>query len=336
MAYSIKELNSRIVWDDFRLKHCPGALFQGWLWGEHEKAAGIKISRYGIYDNSKLIGIFLVIKTVARRGNFLHVRHGPILAANNEKIWNEIFKFLASVARQENCWFIRISPLVVDSPEIRSIYRTFHLVPAAIHAMDAEQAWVLDINKSEEELLAGMRKTTRYEIKQAQKLGVEIVKSYDKKDLNDFLALYRETSERHGFVPHLGIREEFEVYSREKCALLLLGKYLGKVLAGAIIIFDGNQAIYHHGASVWSKVPVTYLIQWEAIKEAKKRGIKIYNFWGIAPGDMPNQPWRGITLFKTGFGGRAVSFLHAHDLPVSKKYFFTRSIESLRRIAKGY
>lgn len=336
MVYSIKEVSLKSVWEVFRNRYSPGAFFQGWWWGEVEIKCGSQVWRFGLFENQNLKAIFQTIKVKAKRGNFLQVRHGPIMAANNGKYWDEIFKFLGNLARNEGCWFIRISPLVPKTREVKSIYQKFHLAPASIHAMDAELAWVLDIEKSEDELLKGMRKTTRYEIRQAQKLGVKVVKSADEKDLRDFLELYRETSARHGFVPHLGIKEEFEIYSQEKQALLFLGKYSGKVLAGAVILFDGHQAIYHHGASVWSKIPAAYLVQWEAIKEAKNRGIKLYNFWGIAPDDKINHPWRGITLFKTGFGGRPINYMHAHDLPVSKKYFLTRSIETVRRIAKGY
>lgn len=336
MTYSLKEISSRVIWDSFRDKYSPQALFQGWLWGMLEMQLGHKVWRFGVFSENKLYAIFQVIKVKARRGNFLHVRHGPVLKENNEKLWEQILIYLAELAHKERCWFVRLSPLLTDTPEIRLVYKKLNLRPSPIHAMDAELACVLDLDKSGEELLAGMRKTTRYEIKQAQKLGVEVIKSTSKADLQDFLKLYRETSDRHGFVPHSGIAEEFEIYGREKRTLLLLGKYESKIIASALILFDNGQAIYHHGASLWSKVPAAYLVQWEAILEAKKRGFKLYNFWGIAPEEKPNHPWRGLTLFKTGFGGHEVSYIHAQDLPISRRYFLTRGVETIRRIAKGY
>jgi len=104
-----------------------------------------------------------------------------------------------------------------------------------------------------------------------------------------------------------------------------------------MILFYNHQAIYHHSASIPSKAPVNYLLQWEVIKEAKRRGKSVYNFWGIAPDGLDRHPWKNLTLFKKGFGGEQVNYLHAHDYPVSKLgYRFNYLVEYFRKIYKGY
>jgi peptidoglycan pentaglycine glycine transferase (the first glycine) len=119
-------------------------------------------------------------------------------------------------------------------------------------------------------------------------------------------------------------------------AILTLGYAGDELIAGALIIFYGNQAIYHHGASKQSKIPVTYALQWHAILEAKKRGLKWYNFYGIAPENKPNHPWSGLTLFKKGFGGSEIRYMHAHDYPISPWYIVPSTIESIRTKLRGY
>lgn len=319
MALVKKEITSQMAWDAFVLTYAPQALFQSWSWGEVEKKLGHTVWRWAWYEDGKLVGVAQIKKVTARRGAFLHVRHGPIGKVEMQDI--------ITLAKSEGVWFIRISPQITDDGS----YKKLGFVPAPIHAMDAEVCWVLDLGKSEEELLSGMRKTTRYEIRRAQKLGVQMNKT---KNLNDFTALYLETSGRHGFVGHSGIKEEVDVFGDH--ALVLNGVYEAKTMASAIILFWGDEAIYHHGASIPSKVPCSYLVQWEAIREAKKRGKKLYNFWGIAPDDSPKHPWRGHTLFKTGFGGREVRFIHAMDLPVSPLYVIPKTVEALRKKLKGY
>jgi len=89
-------------------------------------------------------------------------------------------------------------------------------------------------------------------------------------------------------------------------------------------------------AIIFSKIPASYVVQWRSILEARKRGINLYNFYGIAPDDKPNHPWRGITLFKKGFGGREINYIHAHDLPVSPMYLVPRTIEAIRTKMRGY
>lgn len=336
MNFTTSPMTSSHIWDDFVLQSAPSALFQSWLWGEVATKMGQKFWRFGLYEDQKLMGLFAVLKVPARRGAFLHVRHGPVFVKHENKYWKEFLVFVKDLARKENAWFVRISPLIDDSDENRLFLQSFGMMPSAIHAMDAELSWVLDIDKPKEELLRGMRKTTRYEIRQAEKLGVEVTSSTNVKDVPAFLRLYEETSSRHGFVPHGGIEEEFEIFAKQDKAILLFGKYNQQILAGAVILFWGKQAIYHHGASLMSKIPASYLVQWQAIGEAQKRGVKVYNFWGIAPEEKLNHPWRGLTLFKKGFGGREVKYIHAHDLPVTPLYFIPRTIETIRRIRKGY
>jgi lipid II:glycine glycyltransferase (peptidoglycan interpeptide bridge formation enzyme) len=330
MAYVMKEINSASDWDGFVKRYSPMALFQSWTWGDVAKK-NHQVWRFGWFEADELVAVAQVQKVHARRGTFLHVRHGPILKNQNISVWKKVLGDLKELAKGEKAWFFRVSPLLEISDKHTQLYKVLRLRSAPIHAMDAELCWVLELDKSEDEILMGMRKTTRYEIKRAQKMGVTITK--DAK-LDDFFALYKETSDRHKFVRHTGISEEVEVFGTD--VGIFNGMFEGKILASAIILFWGDQAIYHHGASIPSKVPVSYLVQWEAIREAKKRGKKLYNFWGIAPEDNPKHPWRGITLFKTGFGGRQMAFMHAADLPVSPLYVIPKTIEQIRKKIKGY
>ena len=70
------------------------------------------------------------------------------------------------------------------------------------------------------------------------------------------------------------------------------------------------------------------------IKEAKKRNLKHYNFWGIAPNDNPRHRFAGVTLFKTGFGGKRIDWLHARDLQISPFYYLTYFFETVRKILR--
>ncbi|MBP9814462.1 peptidoglycan bridge formation glycyltransferase FemA/FemB family protein [Candidatus Woesebacteria bacterium] len=336
MRYTIKPIEEQSEWEWFMLRHSPVALFQSWLWGEVQKKSGEAVWRYGVYDKKTLRGVFMMIHVRAKRGSFLHVRHGPVLDSFDHDLWESVLDYLRQEGKKLGCYFVRVGPLVFESEETRAWEKSFHLIPAAIHHMDSEYCWALDLAPSEDELLSTMRKTTRYEIRRAQKENVEVIKTTNATYISEFFDLYKATSTRHGFVPHHGIAEEFEVYAKKQQAVLYIGKHEGKTLAAAIILYYGNQAIYHHGASISSHVPASTLVQWEAIKDAKKRGMNVYNFWGIAPENSPKHPWRGITLFKKGFGGRDIEYIHAHDMPISPLYVIPRAIETIRRILRGY
>ncbi len=318
----IKEITDKNIWEKFLGDYSPQSLFQTWNWGEVIKTLNLELRsknlwRLGIYDKEKLIGIAQIQKVIAKRGSFLHIRHGPVFSNWGKNYLNCLIDYLKNLNKAEKTFFLRLSPLIENNEENKKLFKDYGFIDSPIHAMDGEYCWILDIKRSEEEILAGMRKTTRYLVRQAQKLGVEIIKSKNKSDLVEFLSLYEETSKRHSFAAHKGIMEEFEQFLHDDKILLFKGYYMKKLISAAMIIFYNNQAIYHHSASIEQKIPVNYLLQWEAIKEAKKRNMDIYNFWGIAPDGKSNHPWKGLTGFKQGFGGEIKEYLHAQDLPFS-------------------
>jgi len=336
MTLRLIPIEDKKTWEKFLLENSPSALFQSWLWGEVQKKSGQTVLRYGIFDGSSLVGIAQIFVVRAKRGTYLHVRHGPIWKQSSKTNWQQLLILLRPIAKKQKAWFIRVSPLIENSQDNRDLFVSLGMVRAPIHEVDAERCWVLDIDKPEEEILLGMRKTTRYEVRRGEKVGVSIEMTKDVKRLKEFYSLYAETSRRHGFVVHSSITEEFEAFANEDKALLFFGSHEKNALAGAVILFYGGQAIYHHGASITSKIPASSVVQWKSILEAKKRGIKLYNFYGIAPDDKPNHPWRGITLFKKGFGGREINSIHAHDLPISPLYMVPKTIEAIRTKMRGY
>ena len=333
---TIKIIINKNEWEKIVNEISPIALFQRFDWAEVQKMCGVKVFRFGYYEGNTLFGIACAVVVRAKRGNFLHVRHGPILINWNAKEFKEIFSHLKEIARKNNCVCIRMSPCVENNERYQTIFAHEGGKLAAIHAMDAEHSWVLDITIPEEQILANMRKTTRYEIRRATKLGVSIEKTTDSKSLGIFFDLYNTTAIRHRFVEHTSIKEEFNVFAANGNALHIIGRVNGKAIASAIILFAGSEAIYHHGASEQSSIPASYLVQWEALLEAKKRGMRYYNFWGIAPTEDHPHPWYGLTQFKKGFGGQVRSLIHAYDFPLSLKYWFFRSIEWIRKHYKGY
>ncbi len=334
----IREITSETTWEKFLIAQPETPFFQSWAWGEVQSRLGLPILRLGIYEDDSLISIAQIIKVSAKRGTFFHVRHGPVLAKWNWNTFDQLLHHLVKIGKQSGVHFIRFAPLLDKSKENRDEFAHRGFYSAPIHNMDAENAWIVPLGKSEEELLAQMRKTTRYLVRKGEKMGIEIEKTVKPDRLNVFLKLYRETARRQGFVPHRGIPEEYELLGKKDHITLFLAHYKGKVISGALIIFYGKEAVYHHsGMEEASRdIPASYLIQWEAIKEAKRRGKQVYNLWGISPADKPNHPWRGLAVFKMGFGGMEQTHIHAQDFPLSSRYWLTYGIETIRRIKRGY
>lgn len=341
----LEEIEDKKLWEDFLSRTGEKTFLQSWNWGKFQKKMGEKIWRFGIYQlpitNYQLpVAVALVIKVTAKRGNFLFVPHGPIIKTQNSKLKTQILKELVNklkeIAGEEKVNFIRIAPIWQRTWENIKIFKALNFREAPIH-IHPELTWQLDITSPEKDLLRGMRKTTRNLIRRAVREEVKIYSSKDPEDISLFWKLYRETVSRHHFVPFSFnfLKKEFESFLPDN-ALLFFGKWKDKILSSALIIFWQKIAFYHQGASSkkFSKIPSSYLLQWEVIKEAKKRGCYLYNFWGIAPTKNPSHPWHGLTLFKTGFGGKRREYLKTQDLPLAISYLKNWIVEKIRKIKR--
>lgn len=337
----IQKLTNKKNWDLFLEKKYKGfpAFFQSWSWGEVQKKLGFFVERFGLYENETLVGIMQVVVIHAKRGNYLHLRHGPLLLSQKSSYYKKLFSYLKDFAKEKNCSFLRISPLIEEDEKTKNLIASLGLKNSPIHNMDAEICWVLDITPPEEKLLANMRKSHRYLIKKSLQEEITVTALTEiTKDVTDFLDIYKSLAGKRHFVPHRGLLEEIEILGKNGDVVLFVAKYKGKIIGGAVIDFVGDMAVYHHGATddAFRDLSVSYLLQWHAILEAKKRGKKLYNFWGIASNESKKHPWYGLTLFKTGFGGEKRTFMHAKDLPLSILYWKTYAIDMLTKLKKGY
>ena len=330
----IREIDDKKRWEDFASECVQKTFCQSWNWGIFNQSMGDKVWRFGIFENEQLVAIAQVLKIKARRGSFLFVPHGPLIVLGDKKeIIKSILEKLKDLAKTENVNFIRFSPTLEVSDS--NIFKDLGFRNAPIH-MHPELTWELDISLSEEDILKGMRKTTRYLIKQAEKnKDIEITKGTSDEMLNDFEKLYLETAERQSFTPFSNdyLKKEVDAFKNDNQILIFSGKYKGEVVSSAIIVYYSGIGFYHQGASSlkYPKVPVSYLLQWEAIKEAKDRGCKLYNFWGLVPEGTKNHPWAGLSLFKKGFGGFEKEYVKTQDYVLSNKYWLTYIIEQIRR-----
>lgn len=336
----IKEINDKEIWEGFLMKCEEKSFLASWNWGNFQQKEGNKIWRFGIYDNAGLFCVALIILIKARRGRFLFVPHGPVIfGSQKQEALNILMDKLKELGIKENADFIRISPIWQKKDE--TVFSAFKNAPIHMHP---EVTWELDILKNEDDLLKEMRKTTRYLIRQAEKnTDVEIIKSEKREDLKEFKKVYDETVKRHKFTPFSlkYLENQFDSFSTDSQIMIFLGKYKGKVVSSAIVVFWQKIAFYHHGASVFNKIPVSYLLQWEAIKEAKNRGCILYNFWGIAPGinnesdaSKSRHPWAGLSLFKMGFGGYRKDYASTKDYQITLKYYLNYIIEVIRKIKR--
>jgi len=111
---------------------------------------------------------------------------------------------------------------------------------------------------------------------------------------------------------------------------LYLAEYKDRVIAASLVSFFGNMATYVHGASSseFRNLMAPHFIQWQAICDAKDKGLAYYDFCGI-----DSERWPGVTRFKKGFGGEEISYPGTYDLVFDQKFYTAyRFFRKLRRL----
>lgn len=276
-----------------------------------------------------------IVHSLPLVGQYLYVPRGPRGEISN-------FQFLISKlteeAKKRSCRWIRIEPETEEMIEaIKQVVP--YKVARAPHDMQPREVFKIDISKTEEELLAGMKSKTRYNIRLAEKRGVRVFETRDGKYIEAFLGLITATSGRKGITSHSRSYYEafFSVLPQEMCRLFV-AEYEGKVIAANIIIFYGDTVTYLHGgtADEHRDVMAPYLLQWEQIKTAKKEGYHFYDFGGIKSEDEGSS-WRGITTFKRGFAPETTPtvYVGAHDIILdTTKYLLYDTLRPLQGLKK--
>ncbi len=278
---------------------------QSSAWAEFQRTLGREVVR--LSDGVGFCQLVLVKKTV---GSYWLAQRGPVGGDMH------VFIIQAPSLLPKGAWFIRIEPVLGSNSDqgVPSV-----LIRKKSH--DPSVTRVLDLSKNESDLLADMHHKTRYNIRVAEKHGVEV---FESDSIEEFLALQKDTASRDGFAPQSDtyIRRQFETLGARGLVTVLVAQKNGQPLAANFMIGFGDTATYLYGASSSEhrNIMSPFMLHWEAIKWAKKKGYRWYDFWGCNP-ESPAHPdfkpdWEGITRFKAGWGGQSLEYPGTYDIPL--------------------
>lgn len=332
--FSVRLIDHKASWEQYITSRSEANFLQSWNWGVFQQNLGKKIFYLGLFEAEVQIGAALGVVEEAKRGRYMAIAGGPLTNYEDKNALAFFVKEIQRIARQAGCLFIRIRPQLIDSPSLRKTVQDLGFMIAPMH-LTADLTLQLDLTKPADQLLAEMRKNTRYEIRRAEKLGLTVTTSVDPNQIKEFHNQQLVLAKKHQFTPftYNFWYEQFKAFSTDNQVMLFHSQQQGQTLASAFIIFYNREAVYHYGVSTPAndRLPGSYACQWAAIQAAQARGCLRYNFWGIAPENQPEHRFAGVSIFKRGFGGAEVQYLPAHDLPLDWRYNFTRAFEFLRK-----
>jgi len=323
----IKIIKDENLWNKVVARQNFAQFLQSFEWGRFQQMLGRKIWHFFVGEEKDFFLALIIKHSLPFGFSYIYSPRGPIFSKKPTiKIMARFVSEIGGLIKKEKVIFWRFEP------SYSLIFRHSDSLVAKVSDFQPSKTWILDLNKTETNLLKDMHYKTRYNIRLAARRGVKIRCANKKtinKDIKAFLSLLHQTAERDGFKPHSDsyyLTMVKELTGDSSLLRLYLAEYKDKILAANIVIFFGDTVTYLHGASnnELRNLMAPHLLQWRVIQEAKKFGYRYYDFWGIN-----QKKWPGITRFKKSFGGREINYPGTYD------FVFNKSIYKLYQLAKN-
>ena len=285
---------------------------QGWGYGEARRAIGQTPTRFLIKDAGRTVGAAQLLRKPLVPGlSVLYAPRGPAL--EDMSLLPDVAAAIRRVAAPTD---VRA---LIEPPQPRDA----HLIPGEVgpwRRADAEQpehTIIVNLSPNENELLKGLHHMARRNVRTAEKLGVSAGRD---DDFDAFWEIFTATNERAklGAYP----RAYYETMLREGSryggeAYIVLARHEGKALAGGFFLAMGGGTYYLFGGSIKDERPTDTgeprkdvraptAFYWHAMLDAKRRGYRFFDFWGIPRKLDESKHSFGVYKMKENFGGEKV------------------------------
>lgn len=235
------------------------------------------------------------------RLEWAYVPRGPVPASV------EALEKLVGWARERSLLRLRLEP--ETGAELASQLRQLGFRPAPF--VQPQHTLIVPL-QSEEQMLAGFKRGARYNVRLAERKGVEVHPGRDAEEMAR-LAAASASRQRISLPSADYYRLLFEHLVGARTYIARVGEEaIGATLA---VHFDGRGYDLYSGASgAHRELKPMYLVKWAALRGALADGCRTYDLWGVSPGPDRSHPWYGLWEFKSGFGGELVEYVGCWDL----------------------
>jgi peptidoglycan pentaglycine glycine transferase (the first glycine) len=295
------------VWDTEILAF-GGHPLQLWGWGEVKAAHGWAVERVLVYNGGAVIGAAqLLIKRLPMPLKALvYIPRGPIARGPDRVV---VLDTLAGyVKKQYSAVVLTIEP----------DWQTVGLFPGwkrSANTILIPRTLILDLSKSEEDLLADMTKKTRQYIRKSSSEGVEIKKVTSRAELASCLTIYRHTAERAKFALHSD-QYYYDIFDKlGEHSLVMMALHDGKPVAFLWLVISKSTAFELYGGmnDDGQHLRANYALKWQTIQRTKQWGIERYDFNGLLND--------GVSTFKQSFAAHENTLIGTYDKPLSPLYY---------------
>jgi len=279
----------------------------GWLGGIDESGTVRCVLPYTIVRKAGLRMVRFRVETITR---------GEGLDLVGEK------SFLNNAVQ----YFRSIGADVIIPPTNNAIFRTYPdgASPAPYGS------YVIALQQSEDALWKNVSKTTRYDIRKAQKEGVTVREGMELVDPAYDLILETFRRSKLSFMS----RESFKefVLSLGQNAKLLVAEHQGVAQSYALFAFSEHCAYWIYGGNVENHHEgAMKLLQWNAILLFRSLGVRKFDFFGARINPPKGSKQEGINRMKKHLGATlAEGYVWKYSLRPWRAWVYSKSVRFLR------
>jgi lipid II:glycine glycyltransferase (peptidoglycan interpeptide bridge formation enzyme) len=234
----------------------------------------------------------------------------------NKKVLQKLYEF----GKKNKAIFIKIEPNI-EKVSNNETMKQFNNLTISPHPLFPAWTQILDLTKSEDELLKSFHSKTRYNIRLAEKKGVTVREESNSNGFENFVKLYFETTKRQKYFGH-DYQYHKTVWNnlKNKISHILIAYYNDIPLAAYQLWHLDGVIYYVYGGTseLHRNLMASNLLMWEAILLGKKLGAAKFDMWGsLEPNYDTNDPWSGFTRFKEGYATKFTEFVGSYDLIIN-------------------
>jgi len=315
-------------WDSHQLK-LRASFLQSSPWGYFQRQQGHKV----YFLNGKNWSCLLAERRIPA-GRYLFAPYGPTLAKPSSL--KNCIEELKAYSRWAGADWLSLEPMVTDSGSAGLRDGLVRLGGKKVRNREPDLTRIVDLKPPAEEILAGISQSTRSFIRKSQREGLlSFQTSTDPSDIKLFTTMLGHVSGRNKvfFFTDEYFQKQAQTLMPAGMLRLEIALKDGQPVASALFHDYGETSSYTYAASLPEarQASASALLLWQAMLNAKERGVKQLDLFGIAPDDASsNHPWSGFSSFKKKFGGEVVAYAGTWDFPLSPKYRFYRAAQRLR------
>lgn len=315
-----------------------------------------------VFEQSGAGWSFLAVLESTPVGKYLYLPYGPTI--RDKKAFDSTLKALRSLAKTKGAIFIRIEPTTgTDVPALRQagFKKTSGLNPEHTWVLDlsgSKDAILAGMKQNNRNLFNNYQKkglsikhTTDPEkvvyltalldgVAEHNKIGTHSADYFRKQMSQAGATLYYAMIDK----TVLPDSKEAVAKSNDPCqpdttdaphddarARRERSEELDGIIIAAALVYDSPTTRYYAHAAAdheHRKLGAGTALVAQMIMDAKDKGLKTFDFYGITESENPHHPWYGFTKFKKSFGGAPLTYLGSWDLPIKKARY--RAYATLR------